>query len=115
VRPILVGGETEEVTESFVGPIALRALESLHYSRFFASASAVDAELGVSEVSLHEAEVKRAFLRLSKELVLCVDSSKLGQRSVAAGLALDAVSVLVTELDPRDARLDPFRNRLELR
>lgn len=115
VRPILVGGETEEITESFVGPIALRALESLLYTRFFASASALDAQLGVSEVSLHEAEVKRAFQRMSKELVLCVDSSKLGQKSVAVGFAFEAVSVLVTELDPQDARLDPFRDQVEIR
>ena len=114
VRPILIGGETEEITESFVGPIALRAVEALRYTRFFASASAVDAQLGVSEVSLLEAEVKRAFQRLSNELVLCVDSSKLGRSSVVAGFALDAVSVLVTELDPRDTRLDPFRDQVEI-
>jgi DeoR family transcriptional regulator, fructose operon transcriptional repressor len=115
VRPVLVGGETEEITESFVGPIAVRAVESLRYSRFFASASALHPELGGSEVSLQEAEVKRAFQRLSRELVLCVDSSKLGQQGVAAGFALESVTVLVTELDPGDARLEPFRDQVEIR
>jgi DeoR family transcriptional regulator, fructose operon transcriptional repressor len=114
-RPILVGGQTEEITESFVGPIAIRAVESLRYHRFFASSSGLHAELGGSEVSLQEAEVKRAFQRLSRELVLCVDSSKLGERGVAAGFALDSVSVLITELDPDDAKLDPFRDRVEIR
>jgi DeoR family fructose operon transcriptional repressor len=115
VRPILVGGETEEITESFVGPIAVRAVESLRYSRFFASGTALDAQLGVSEVSLPEAEVKRAFQRLSTDLVLCIDSSKLGQRSVAAGFSLDVVSVLVTELEPDDSRLDPYRDQVDIR
>jgi DeoR family transcriptional regulator, fructose operon transcriptional repressor len=114
VTPILVGGETEEITESFVGPIAVRAVESLRYQRFFASSSALHPQLGGSEVSLHEAEVKRAFRRLSRELVLCVDSSKLGQQSVAAGFSLSAVSVLVTELDPEDGRLDPYREQVEI-
>lgn len=115
VSPILVGGETEEITESFVGPIAIRAIESLRYHRFFASASALHAQLGGSEVSLQEAEVKWAFQRLSRELVLCVDSSKLGQQGVAAGFSLESVSVLVTELDPDDSRLDPFRDQVEIR
>ncbi|MEP7088878.1 MAG: DeoR/GlpR family DNA-binding transcription regulator [Nocardioidaceae bacterium] len=115
VRPILIGGETEEVTESFVGPIAVQAVESLRYTRFFASASALDPQLGVSEVSLSEAEVKRAFQRLSTELVLCVDSSKLGRRSVAAGFALRSVSMLITELPPDDSRLDPYRDQLDIR
>ena len=114
VRPILVGGETEEITESFVGPIAVRAVESLRYHRFFASSSGLHPKLGGSEVSLQEAEVKRAFRRLSRELVLCVDSSKLGQQSVAAGLPLEAVSVLITELDPDDTRLDPYRDQVEI-
>lgn len=115
VRPILVGGETEQITESFVGPIAVRAVESLRYHRFFASSSALHAQLGGSEVSLQEAEVKRAFQHLSRELVLCVDSSKLGQQGVAAGFSLESVSVLITELDPDDTRLDPFRDRVEIR
>ncbi len=115
VRPLLVGGETEEITESFVGPMAVRAVESLRYHRFFASSSGLHAQLGGSEVSLQEAEVKRAFQRLSRELVLCVDSSKLGQQGVAAGFSLEAVSVLITELDPHDKRLDPFRDRVEIR
>lgn len=114
VTPILIGGETEEITESFVGPLAVRAVESLRYDRFFASTSALHPELGGSEVSLQEAEVKRAFQRHSRELVLCVDSSKLGQQSVAAGFSLDAVSLLITELDPHDTRLDPYRDQVDI-
>jgi DeoR family fructose operon transcriptional repressor len=115
VRPILVGGQTEEITESFVGPIAVRAVESMRYHRFFASASALHPQLGGSEVSLQEAEVKRAFQRLSRELVLCVDSSKLGQYGEAAGFSLETVSVLITELAPDDVRLDPYRDVVEIR
>ena len=65
--------------------------------------------------SRDEAETAAAFQRVSKEVVLCVDSSKLGQQSLAAGFPLDAVSVLITELDPDDSRLDPFRDQVEVR
>lgn len=115
VRPVLVGGHTEEVTESFVGPLAVRAVESLRYHRFFASASGLHPQLGGSEVSLEEAEVKRAFQRLSRELVLCLDSSKLGHQGEAAGFPLESVSVLITELDPQDGRLDAYRGLVDIR
>ena len=115
VIPILIGGETEELTDSFVGPIAVHAAESLRYTRFFASASAIDSKYGTSEVSLREAELKRAFNRVARELVLCIDSSKLEQQSTAAGFALEEVSVLITELAPTDPRLDAFRDLVELR
>jgi DeoR family fructose operon transcriptional repressor len=47
-------------------------------------------------------------------VVVAVDSSKLGQRAPARGLAPERVRVLVTELDPDDERLDAYRERWEL-
>jgi DeoR family transcriptional regulator, fructose operon transcriptional repressor len=114
LNAILIGGETEELTDSFVGPIAVQAAESLRYTRFFSSASAFDTAYGTSEVSLREAEMKRAFARMSKELILCIDSSKLNEQSTAACLPLSDVTLLVTELAPSDSRLDDFRDLVEL-
>jgi DeoR family fructose operon transcriptional repressor len=51
---------------------------------------------------------------MSKELVLCIDSSKLRQQSTAACLQLSDATVLVTELAPSDSRLDDFRDLVEL-
>nr|WP_274637487.1 DeoR/GlpR family DNA-binding transcription regulator [Microbacterium bovistercoris] len=115
VTPILIGGETEESTDTFVGPLAVQAAESLRYIRFFSSASAVDAGFGTTEVSLAEAQMKRAFARVSKDVVLCLDSSKLMQSATASGLELSRVSVLITELAPGDPRLDEFRDQVEVR
>lgn len=114
VRSILVGGELEERTGSFVGPVACRAAAALGYSRFFTSASAVGAE-GTSEVSLEEAQLKDVFAAASDDTVLLADSSKLGQRAVARALDWDRVDLLVTELDPADARLDPYRDLVDIR
>ncbi|MGT2464130.1 DeoR/GlpR family DNA-binding transcription regulator [Sinomonas atrocyanea] len=115
VNAILVGGEPDETTDSLVGPIATRGAQSLRYTKFFCSASAIDNTYGTSEVSLREAEVKRAFSGVSKDLVLCIDSSKLQEQSIAAGFSLAEVTVLITELDPADSRLDEFRGSLEIR
>ncbi|HTL41945.1 MAG TPA: DeoR/GlpR family DNA-binding transcription regulator [Pseudolysinimonas sp.] len=115
VTPILIGGETEESTDTFVGPLAVQAAQSLRYIRFFSSASAVDATFGTTEVSLAEAQMKQAFAQVSKEIVLCVDSSKLAQEATAAALDLSKVAVLITELAPTDSRLADYRDRVELR
>jgi DeoR family transcriptional regulator, fructose operon transcriptional repressor len=115
VTPILIGGETEESTDTFVGPLAVQAAQSLRYVRLFASASAIDATFGSTEVSLAEAQMKQAFAKVSKEIVLCVDSSKLDQEATASGLDLSKIAVLITELAPTDARLDEYRSHVELR
>jgi len=111
---VLVGGELEEATDSYVGPFACQMAQRLNYSVFFLSASGVT-EAGTTEPTLREAQVKEAFAAVADRTVLLTDSSKLGRRSTVASLALDAVDLLITELEPDDARLDPYRGLVELR
>ena len=114
VHSILVGGELEERTGSFVGPVAVLAARSMSYAAFFTSASAVDAEFGPSEVSLTEAQLKSAFSEHAERTVVLADSVKLGRRALARAVEWDAVDLLVTDLDPEDPRLDTYRALVEL-
>ena len=59
--------------------------------------------------------MKLALAHAAAEIVLAVDSSKLGHRAPARCFGLDRIDVLVTELDPRDTRLDPYRDAVDLR
>jgi DeoR family fructose operon transcriptional repressor len=110
ISPLITGGYKEPRTGSLVGPLAVRGAKGLLLSRYFLSSAALDASLGTSEACLEDAEVKAAFAAVSDETVLAVDSSKLGLRSVAPGLDTGQIDVLVTELDPGDRRLDPYRD-----
>ena len=115
ITAVLVGGEWEPHTDSLVGLIACQGAASMLYERFFVSASAVDPTLGTSEVSFAEIQVKQAFAGVARETVLCIDSTKLGDRSVALGFGLQDISIMITELDPSDSRLDDYRGLVELR
>lgn len=115
VRSILIGGELEPRTESFVGPIACAAAGLLNYDRFFTSAAAADLEHGTSETIIEEAQVKRELLRASRETVLLINSAKLGKHAAAVAVPWDRISIVVTELDPADPRLDGLRALVELR
>ena len=44
-----------------------------------------------------------------------VTASKLAHRATARAFAFDRVDVLVTELEPADRRLDPFRDHVKIR
>lgn len=113
VRSVLIGGEMEERTGSFVGALAERAASALAYARFFGSAAALDVR-GSSEVTPEEAAMKAVFARAAAETVLLIDSAKLDDRALAAALERDAVHLLVTELDPGDHRLDAYRGLVDL-
>ncbi len=114
VTALLTGGRSDARTGSLVGPLAVRATHDVLLRRLFVSAAAVDPVHGSSEATLDEAEVKLAMADVAAEVVLAVDSSKLGQRAPAAGLGSERVAILVTELDPDDPRLDPYRERWDL-
>jgi DeoR family transcriptional regulator, fructose operon transcriptional repressor len=114
ITAVLTGGRREERTGSLVGPLACRAAAQLTVHTFFASATAIDARAGALEATLDEAEVKRSIAAGADQVVLAVDSSKLGGRALAVGLEWDDVDVLVTELDPKNDRLDHYRKLARL-
>ncbi|MCS5717530.1 DeoR/GlpR family DNA-binding transcription regulator [Herbiconiux sp. CPCC 205763] len=114
-RAVLLGGELEPRTDSFVGPIACAAAAMLNYDRFFTSASAADLEHGTSETIIEEAQVKRELVRASRETVLLINSAKLERRATAVAIPWEQISIVVTELDPTDPRLDALRPLVELR
>jgi DeoR family fructose operon transcriptional repressor len=111
----LTGGTRDPRTGSMVGPLACASLEQFTLTRSFLSAALLDAEVGSSEATPEEAQVKRVMAQNSGETVLAVDSRKLGGRAIARCLTLDLVDVLVTELAPNDAELAPYRDQVEVR
>ncbi len=115
VTPLLTGGQLDVRTGSLVGPLACRSATQLVVDVFVTSCAAVDVRAGALEPTLDEAEVKRSLASVSGEVVLAVDATKLDRRANAVGIDWDRIDVLVTDLDPADARLDPYRALADLR
>ena len=114
VEPVLTGGRLDPGTGSLVGPLACRSAAQLSSGLFVTSAAALDPARGTLEATLEEAEVKRAFADHAASVVVAVDSSKLGHASVALALDWDQVELLVTDLEPSDERLDPYRELVDV-
>jgi DeoR family fructose operon transcriptional repressor len=111
----LTGGSVEPRTGSLVGPVAIRSAGDYLFDVFVCSAAALDPTVGSSEASLEEAHVKRALSSASSRIVLAVDHTKLGTRAQARMFTLDEIDLLVTDLEPDDERLDPYRRQVKLR
>ena len=114
ITPLLTGGQLDPRTGSLVGPLAVRSAHDLLLRRVFVSAAGLDAVHGTTEATLEEAEVKLALADMAAEIVVAVDHTKLGQRGPARCLAHERMHVLVTDLDPDDARLDPYRGNIRI-
>jgi DeoR family transcriptional regulator, fructose operon transcriptional repressor len=113
VTVLLTGGEHDPRTGSLVGPLAARSARALTLDRLFVSAAGLSAD-GTVEATLEEAEVKLALAEVSADIVVAVDHTKLGRQSLARCLPLERVSILVTDLDPRDGRLSPYRRGVKV-
>jgi DeoR family fructose operon transcriptional repressor len=114
VHAYLTGGQKDPNAGSLIGPVASSALKQFSFARAFLSAAAVDPHFGTSEFSAEECEIKRLMAELSDHVVMAVDSHKLGTGAAARCLPWDGIDLMVTELDVLDARLDPYRDHVEL-
>lgn len=114
ITPMLTGGELEPRIGSLVGPLACRSARDLLLRRLFISAAAVSPQHGSSEASLAEAEVKRALGSMADRIVLAVDATKLDSAALGHAFRWEQVGLLVTELEPRDRRLEPYRELVEI-
>src|ERR671917_526884 len=82
VNLIGVGGTFRALTLSFVGPCAVRTIESHLADRVFFSVRGVTPEGHLTDSNPLEAEVKRAMVRQAARPVLLVDGRKFERRGV---------------------------------
>ena len=97
-----VGGIYRALTLSFVGPCAVRTVESYLADRAFVSVKGITAEGYLTDADPMEAEVKRAMIRQSAEPVLLVDGRKFERRGLSVIAHVSELSLVMAA----DARQD---------
>jgi DeoR/GlpR family transcriptional regulator of sugar metabolism len=94
---IMIGGLLRPVSGSFVGPQAETMLKEFHADRLFLAVDGFDLELGPSTPDLLEAQLNTVMMRVSKEVNVVADFSKLGRRSLSRIGPLSGVHRLITD------------------
>jgi DeoR/GlpR family transcriptional regulator of sugar metabolism len=105
VELVAVGGLLRTLTQSFVGPHALRTIEGHFTDHAFVSVKALMENGLLADVDPLEAEVKRAMIAQASEPVLLIDRSKLSARGLnAIGPVGDVSRVLAHGVEPSELR-----------
>ncbi|MDF9802002.1 DeoR/GlpR family transcriptional regulator of sugar metabolism [Streptomyces sp. HB372] len=104
---VLTGG-VRTPSDSLVGPVADRAIDSLHFDVLFLGVHGISAEAGLSTPNLAEAETNRRFVRAARRIVVVADHTKWGTVGLSSFATLEEVDTFVT-----DAGLAP-RTRAEI-
>jgi len=109
VDAVLIGGVLDRRTDNLVGPLALNSVHALAFDAAFFSAWCMSSELGLMELTIEDSGVKEVVAQRSQQVYLAVDSSKLNRTANGAWHTDPQRTVLATDLDPQDARLQAFR------
>jgi DeoR/GlpR family transcriptional regulator of sugar metabolism len=91
------GGILQSDTSTFVGPTTKGFFQGLHVDRVFLSATGLTPETGATDPKMLEVEIKRDMAHSGREVILLLDSSKLGIRSLLTVLEPEQITLLVTD------------------
>jgi DeoR/GlpR family transcriptional regulator of sugar metabolism len=100
------GGLLRDVGLTFVGPQAEAYFRQINARTCFLSATGITLAEGVTDPNLLEIQVKRAMAHSAERVVLLMDSTKFGARSLAKILDVRDVDILVTDEDAPAAALE---------
>ena len=97
VTVMACGGVLREPSFTFVGPQAESFFTQLRAHNVFLSASGLTLDVGLTDPNPMEIQTKRAMAACADRVVVLMDSSKFGVRSLLQTLPLEQIHVLVTD------------------
>ncbi|MER6100266.1 DeoR/GlpR family DNA-binding transcription regulator [Streptomyces sp. NPDC001728] len=93
---VLTGG-MRTPSDALVGPVADRAVRSLHFDLLFLGVHGVSVEAGLSTPNLAEAETNRCLMRSARQVVVVADHTKWGTVGLSSFADLTEVDTWVTD------------------
>jgi DeoR family transcriptional regulator of aga operon len=108
---IMLGGLLRRVSYSFVGPQAEAMLRDLHADRLFLAVDGFDLFGGPFTPDVLEAQLNGLMVKVSKEVTVVADSTKLGRRSLFRIGPLENVHRLITDSRAPEEFIDALRKK----
>lgn len=108
---IVTGGTLRPKQHSLVNPFAEFILPRIHADLALIGVSGVDAEQGVTNVNVAEAEMKALFVKAARRRVVLADASKIGKIALAKFADLDEIDLLITDAGADEGELAALRER----
>ncbi len=111
VEVIFLGGVISKEAQIAIGANAVHHLSEIKVDYSFIGTGYVDAVYGLTEFDWDIVQLKKAVIKASKKAILLCISEKLNSQHRYKTCDLNEIHTLITELDPEDIMLKPFRNQ----
>ncbi len=101
---ILVGGSLIKDTSTLVGPLADETLRKISCDKLFMGVDGVDFNVGLTTPNILEAHTSRVMMSIAGEVILVVDETKFGRRSLGVISKLKDIDKIITTkvLSPKE-------------
>jgi DeoR/GlpR family transcriptional regulator of sugar metabolism len=91
------GGIFQDGLFTFVGPQAESFFDGFKADKLFVSGTGINPEDGFTDPNILEVQVKQAMARGARQVIVLMDSTKFGRRSLTPILPLKLIDILVTD------------------
>ena len=103
------GGMLRDVGLTFVGPHAEEFFRHVNARTCFLSATGLTIPEGITDPNTLEIQVKRAMVGNAGRVVVLIDSTKFGVKSLAKILSLEEIDILITDADAPEDFVEKLR------
>ena len=107
----MLGGLLRTVSYSFVGPQAEAMLRELHADRLFLAVDGLHPEAGPFTPDVLEAQLNGLMMKVSREVTVVADSTKLGRRSLFRIGPIENVHRVITDTHAPEEFTDALRKK----
>jgi len=111
IEVVMIGDKISKDSMLTTGASAVQTIESLHADLCILGINSLDTQFGLSENDWEVVQIKKAMIKASKKTICIGISEKLNSQQKIKVANLDEIDILITELDPNDPTLLPFKHK----
>eukprot|EP01137_Pigoraptor_chileana_P000584 Opistho-2@36991 len=106
---IFIGDKISKKSQIAIGGEAITKIRHIKADLCFLGINAIDRDHGITDNDWDVAQLKNAMIESSAKTVVMSISEKLNSHQRIRVCGVDDIDILITELDPTNKILDPFR------
>ena len=111
IEVVMIGDKVSKDSMLTTGASAMQTIESIQADLCILGINSLDTQFGLSENDWEVVQIKKAMIKASKKTICIGISEKLNSQQKIKVANLDEIDILITELDPNDPKLLPFKHK----
>jgi DeoR/GlpR family transcriptional regulator of sugar metabolism len=111
IEVVMIGDKVTKDSMLTTGASAVQTIESIQADLCILGINSLDTQFGLSENDWEVVQIKKAMIKASQKTICIGISEKLNSQQKIKVANLDEIDILITELDPNDPKLLPFKHK----